>query len=92
MSDNTKRLRDHVASYNSMSRHRENCLDVCDEVESQATEIERLATLAADRLGDILIAKAEIERLTARKWFCENCGCGRCLEVEEELEALKEQT
>ena len=38
MSEETDRLRGHVASYNSMSSHRQNCLDVCDEVDHLTTE------------------------------------------------------
>jgi len=38
MSENTKRLRGHVASYKIMSPHRQNCLDVCDEVDLLCTE------------------------------------------------------
>ena len=42
MSDNTERLRNHVASYISMSSHRQNCLDVCTEAEQAAAKIEHL--------------------------------------------------
>jgi len=33
VSKNTERLRNHVASYKSLSPHRQNCLDVCGEIE-----------------------------------------------------------
>ena len=42
MSENTKRLRGHVTSYKSMSPHRQNCLDVCDEVDQLAVEVKSL--------------------------------------------------
>ena len=38
MSENTERLRGHVASYKWSSPHRKNCLDVCDEVERLTAE------------------------------------------------------
>ncbi len=38
MSENTLRLRNHVASYRTLSAHRQNCLDVCDEVDQLEKE------------------------------------------------------
>lgn len=40
MSEATKRLRNHVASYKTLSPHRQNCLDVCDEAERKDKVIE----------------------------------------------------
>lgn len=42
MSKATDRLRRHVASYKWTSLHRENCLEVCDEVDRLAAEVSLL--------------------------------------------------
>ena len=49
MSKATDRLRNHVASYKSLSSHRQNCLDVCAELEQAQAEIDRLQALHLER-------------------------------------------
>ena len=63
MSDHTDRLRKHVASYRTISRHRVNCLDVCDEVDTLQAKKEA----EIDRLNDANDALIEIGHKQAKR-------------------------
>ena len=64
MSDNTKRLRNHVASYKSLSSHRQNCLDVCDEAERLQAKVEQLEAMCALwEIAESLWDKDRVEQL-----------------------------
>ena len=62
MSDHTDRLRKHVASYKTMSSHRQNCLDVCDEIERQKEAGQILVTNIATLEKRIAELEAEAKR------------------------------
>lgn len=74
MSEATERLRRHVASYKWTSTHRENCLDVCDELDAAQAEIERL-TAKLSRLASPLafgpISRTSTEEEVARMKYAE---------------------
>ncbi len=60
MSDATDRLRGHVASYKYSSPHRENCIDVCDEVDRLTAALQRIARREvpdATSHGQVLVAR-----------------------------------
>ena len=42
MSEMVKQMRSHVASYKVLSRHRQNCLDMCDEIERLRAALEQV--------------------------------------------------
>lgn len=46
--DLTKQMRDHVASYKSLSLHRRNCLALCDLVDELEAENKRLRFIESD--------------------------------------------
>ena len=79
MTDLTEQMRRHVASYKTLTNHRQACLDMCDEIE-RLTKCYAAAKVTIDRfrkqLGEndermahvqvhIAELEAEIERLTA---------------------------
>jgi len=57
VSTNMETLRRHVASYTTTSMHRQNCLDVCDELEQAQAKIDRLTNRGIEDM------KHEIESL-----------------------------
>lgn len=68
--DKIEVMRRHVASYKTMTRHRQNCLDLCDELEMARAEIERLSKiLVAARWVDIHVAAERIPGLIDRQHF-----------------------
>ena len=59
----TERLRNHVASYKSMSSHRDNCLDVCDEVDSLTAELNLCQTESEARRENAIQYRTVLDRL-----------------------------
>lgn len=96
MSDETTRLRNHVASYKSLSSHRQNCLDVCDEHDAQAQRLKEL-TEALELITGRAIDGCEAfsspsNCLTAGRMRDAEYGADQWCDACVAREALKEQT